>query len=191
MISAREIVSGLYGAFRLAILDRNGVQYFDNSLQGFWHSFFAAVLILPLYIILIALRYGEPGLTQDTFSYVSIEIIAYVMQIVAFPLLMIKLANVFDADKNYYVFIIAYNWASVLQSCFYLPIAMLIIAQVIPEPYAGTISFFAISAILVYVWFITRVALDVSAGIAIAVVGADFFLSIMIRTFSEGMLRGG
>ncbi|MGA0393198.1 MAG: hypothetical protein ACO3MW_03920, partial [Rhodospirillales bacterium] len=108
MISAREIVSGLYGAFRLAILDRNGVQYFDNSLQGFWHSFFAAVLILPLYIILIALRYGEPGLTQDTFRYVSIEIIAYVMQIVAFPLLMIKLVNVFDADKNYYVFIIAY-----------------------------------------------------------------------------------
>jgi hypothetical protein len=79
MITLRVIVSGLYGVFRLACLKRYGADYFDKTLQGFWRSFFAAVLTLPFYVILIALHFGEPGLTQDTFRYVSVELISYVI----------------------------------------------------------------------------------------------------------------
>ena len=191
MVSAREVVSGLYGAFRLARLDRDGMVYFNQTLQGFWHSFFAAVLVLPLFVILIALRFGEPGLTQDTFRYVSVELIAYVMSWIAFPLAMLKLARIFDADYNYLGYIVAYNWASVLQSMLYLPIAMMIVTQTIPDHIAGLISFFAIAIIMVYVWFVTRVALDVSTYAAIAIVCMDIFLSIMIRAFSEDLMRPG
>lgn len=189
MIPIRDIVSGLYGAYRLARLDRSGVKYFDQSLQGFWRSFFAAVLVLPLYMALIALRFGEPGLTQNTFRYVSIELIAYVVSWVAFPLIMLPFARQFDREENYLGFIVAYNWASVLQSLFYLPIAMMVVTQTIPIDYAGIISFLAISIIMVYVWFIARVVLDVPTSTAIAVVGFDVILSIIIRALSEGMMR--
>jgi len=191
MISAREVISALYGAYRLARLDRGGADYFDKSLEGFWRSFFAAVLVLPLFVILIALRFGEPGLTQNTFRYFSIEMTSYAMSWVAFPLAMLPVARFFDRDQNFLGFIVAYNWASVLQSVLYLPIAMLLVTQMIPEGFAGLLSFAAIGFIMVYIWFVTRVTLDVSAGVAIAVVGLDFMLSVLIRTFSEGMMRVG
>jgi hypothetical protein len=191
MITLREIVSGLYGAFRLACLKRDGVHYFNTSLQGFWRSFFAALLVLPLYVILIALRFGEPGLTHDTFRYVSVELISYAVSWVAFPLAIQPFARQFEREENYLGFIVAYNWAAVLQSVFYLPIAMLIVTQLIPAPYDSIISLLAISLIMVYVWFIARVALDVPAGVAIAVVGFDIILSIVIRALSESMMRSG
>ena len=189
MITTREIVSGLYGAFRLACLDRRGADYFDQSLEGFWRSFFAAVLVLPFFVILIALRFGEPGLTHNAFRYVSIELISYVVSWVAFPLVILPFARQFDREKNYLGFIVAYNWASVWQSAFYLPIAMLAVTQTMPVPYDSMISFLAIGLIMVYVWFVARVVLDVSASTAIAVVGFDLILSIVIRSFTEGMIR--
>lgn len=190
MITLREVVSGIYGAFRLACLKRDGADYFDKTLQGFWRSFFAAVIVLPLFVMLIALRFGEPGLTTDVFRYVSIELIAYVVSWVAFPLAMLPFTRQFDREENYLGFIVAYNWSSVLQSFFYLPIAMMIVTQTIPAPYDGTISFFAICIVMVYVWFVTKVVLDVPTGVAIAVVGFDIILSVVIRAFSEGMIRG-
>ena len=99
MITLRVIVSGLYGAFRLACLKRDGADYFDKTLQGFWRSFFAAVLTLPFYVIFISLHFGEPVLTQDTFRYVSVELISYVIAWVAFPLVILPFARQFDREK--------------------------------------------------------------------------------------------
>lgn len=189
MITLRVIVSGLYGAFRLACLKRDGADYFDKTLQGFWRSFFAAVLTLPFYVILIALHFGEPGLTQDTFRYVSVELISYVIAWVAFPLVILPFARQFDREENYLGFIVAYNWASVLQSAFYFPISILVVTQTIPMPYGNMISILAVGLMMVYVWFVTRVVLDVPAAIAIAVVGFDIILSIVIRATSESMMR--
>jgi hypothetical protein len=86
-------------------------------------------------------------------------------------------------------FIVAYNWASVLQSAFYFPIAMLVVTQTIPMPYGNMISILAVGLMMVYVWFVTQVVLDVPAAIAIAVVGFDIILSIVIRATSESMMR--
>jgi hypothetical protein len=84
-------------------------------------------------------------------------------------------------------FIVAYNWASVLQSAFYFPIAMLVVTQTISMPYGNMISILAVGLMMVYVWFVTRVVLDVPAGIAI--VDFDIILSIVIRATSESMMR--
>ncbi|MEQ8193940.1 MAG: hypothetical protein RIB59_05585 [Rhodospirillales bacterium] len=191
MVTARDVIAGLYGAFRLARLDRGGARYFDKTVDGFWRSFFAAAIVLPLYVILLALRFGEPGLTNSLFRYLSIEMIAYVTAWVAFPLAALPLSRVFDKEGNYIGFIVAYNWASVLQNAIYLPIAMIVVTNLIPMPYANFISFVALGFIMVYTWFIARVMLDVSAGAAAAMVGMDLILSILIRTFAEGMMRAG
>jgi hypothetical protein len=191
MITPRDVLYGLYGAFRLACLDRGGARYFDKSLDGFWRSFFAAAIVLPLYIVLLALRFGEPGLTQNPFRYLSIEMIAYVTAWVAFPLAALPLTRLFDKEDKYLGFIVAYNWASVLQNAIYLPIAMIVVTQLLPAAYANFISFVALGFIMAYTWFIARMMLDVSAGAAVAMVGMDLILSILIRTFAEGMMRTG
>ena len=76
-----------------------------------------------------------------------------------------------------------------LQSAFYFPIAMLVVTQTIPMPYGNMISILADGLMMVYVWFVTQVVLDVPAAIAIAVVGFDIILSIVIRATSESMMR--
>ena len=47
MISPREITLGLYGAFRLALLDVRGMAYFNCTEAGFWRSFTAAAIAAP------------------------------------------------------------------------------------------------------------------------------------------------
>ena len=48
MITKQEVFKGLYGAWRLLLGDRGAVALFDDSIMGFWKSFFAAILILPI-----------------------------------------------------------------------------------------------------------------------------------------------
>ena len=56
MIALREVVTSLYGAARLIQFKPDGLTYFDSSLDGFWRSFTAALLVAPLYGILMVLR---------------------------------------------------------------------------------------------------------------------------------------
>jgi hypothetical protein len=52
----------LTGALRLARGDARGLACFDPSEAGFWHSFRAAVLCYPLYLILLSfpIEIGTP-----------------------------------------------------------------------------------------------------------------------------------
>ena len=50
MITAREVTAALYGSWRLARLDPGGMAYFNRTVEGFWNSFFAAVIVAPGYI---------------------------------------------------------------------------------------------------------------------------------------------
>ena len=43
MISLREVITALYGAYRLARFDPGGLGFYEVTVQGFWRSFFAAV----------------------------------------------------------------------------------------------------------------------------------------------------
>ena len=52
MISGREVAIGIYGAWRLLHFDRAAVQYFDSTIDSFWKSFYAALVVLPAVIVL-------------------------------------------------------------------------------------------------------------------------------------------
>jgi len=185
--SARDILTALYGTYRLARLDAAGMDYFDQSPAGFWRSFFAAVLIAPLYILLLSLRYSGMAEQASFFNFISIELIAYVIAWVAFPLLMASLVKNLDRESNYIRFIVTYNWAAVLQNALYLPIAILATAGLMDDATANALGLTALILIVFYTWFITRTALDIPGGMAAGIVGVDFLLSILINTVATGM----
>ncbi|MCZ6466304.1 MAG: hypothetical protein O6829_03405, partial [Alphaproteobacteria bacterium] len=106
----------------------------------------------------------------------------------AFPLVMVSLARLLDREERYLGYIVAYNWASVLQNGLYLPLVMLGMAGVIPAEATGPLSLIALSLILVYGWFIAKVALDVGAGTAVALVALDLVLSVFIDIVASSML---
>ncbi len=188
MPSAREAVLSLYGAYRLARFDARGLTYFVTSFEGFWRSFFAAVIVAPFYVVLLSMRYaaGETGVGAMRFA--SVEAIAYVIAWVAFPLARVFLARVLTREERYLGYIVAYNWAAVLQNGLYLPLGMLGVTAAVPAGAANVLGLIALSLILVYTWFIARVALDVGAGAAAALVALDLVLSVFINAVASAML---
>ena len=188
MLSAREAATSLYGAYRLARFDARGMTYFETSLAGFWRSFYAAVIVAPVFAVLMVMRYAAGGGAVDGARFAAVEAIAYVIAWVAFPLVMVTLARRLDREERYLGYIVAYNWASVLQNGLYLPLVMLGMAGVIPAETVGPLSLIVLSLILVYGWFIAKVALDVGAGTAVALVALDLVLSVFIDIVASSML---
>ena len=189
MISLSEVFRALYGAYRLARLDPGGLRYFDITDRGFWRSFFAAGLVAPLYLILLLIRHSNLPESIALFRFIALESIAYVIAWVAFPLLMASLTRMLDCDKFYIRFIVAYNWAAVLQNFLYIPIAILAAAGILSIPLSNTLGLIALALIVVYVWFVTRIALEVAAGMAAGIVGLDFMLNVFINVFAEAAIK--
>ena len=57
MVSLKEIVNSLYGAYLLARRDPDALSYFNISTEGFYHSFAAMILAVPLFIFESAIDY--------------------------------------------------------------------------------------------------------------------------------------
>jgi hypothetical protein len=188
MPKTTEITNALYGAYRLALRDAGGMKFFDTSINGFWRSFFAALLIAPLYSALLSMRYRAGPADASLLRFITVEASAYVIAWVAFPLAMISLCRALKRDDRYLGFIVAYNWAEVLQNGVYLPISILTLAGVIPVPAGNMISLAVLIAILFYIWFIARTALNITAAQAVVIVALDSGLGILINGIAESML---
>ncbi len=188
MLSAREAAYSLYGAYRLARLDSGGLDYFDDSLEGFWRSFYAAAFIAPPFALLLAFRYADGMVTARPLPYAAIEAIAYVIAWVAFPVAMLTVAKMLDRERRLIGFLVAYNWAAVLQNALYLPIPMMGITGVLTVTAANGMGMLALLLILGYTWFITKTALEVTATAAAGIVALDLGLSIFITSVADSML---
>ena len=89
----QEAAFGIYGAWRLAWRKTDGLQWFDNSIDGFWRSFFAFVLIAPGEAALrIAMLMTAP-VAASGFRIVLVDSITYVIICVAYPLIMVYLCE--------------------------------------------------------------------------------------------------
>lgn len=187
MISTQEIVNGLWGALRLAGRDTDGYRYFDTSLDGFWRSFTAAVLSIPAYVIVTAMRsnavYVEPA------AYFLIESIAYVTGWVAFPFAMLYVVDALDRRERYITFVVATNWAVAIQIALIAFIAALEGVGLLTEDLGRFFSLVATLWILTFQWFIARTALDISAPAAVAVVLLDLAIGLTV-TGVAGAIEG-
>jgi len=186
--SPRETLSALYGSYRLARLDPSGLDYFNPTIDGFWRSFFAAVLIAPVYLFLLLIRHSKFTEDVSLFRFLGLETIAYVIAWVTFPLVMVYVAKAFERGEYYIRFIVAYNWAAVLQNALYLPIGILGSSGLITQDNANALGLVALTFILIYNGFIARTALNISMGAAAGLVGLDFLISVFINAMADGVL---
>jgi hypothetical protein len=126
MPSAAEILQALYGAWRLARLDRQALRYFDLSHRGVWRSFWAAALCYPGFIALIFLRLDSDALGQTSIGHVLlVESIGYVIGWTAFPLAILAFCRWIGREEHGFDFIAAYNWSQVLQTLFLVATALI------------------------------------------------------------------
>jgi hypothetical protein len=176
-----EVRLALTGALKLARGDRRGLACFDRSLDGFWRSFRAAIIAYPLYLLLLAMRVTVTEWERSGgLVIVTVETIAYVIGWVAFPLIMLTVAQWLGRVHRYFDFMVAYNWSQVPQSALFVLVGLETESGLLGGPPAEAIEIAAAVAVLLYEWFIARVALETTAAAAAFVVFVDLLLGVVV-----------
>ncbi len=188
MITAREASTAIYGAWRLARYDADGMRYFDNTVENFWRSFYAALIVLPAYGVLVLLRVGDLEVASGPLAILAVESLSYVIGWTAFPLAMFYLARAIDRDRFFCRYIAAYNWAAAIQIAVFLIMAAITHSGLLPAGLTAMITVAVIVAIMAYQWFIARVGLEASAGAALGIVLLDLIISLVIERYTTGIL---
>ena len=187
MVNGAEFMRAVYGAWRLALLDRKGLNCFDSTVEAYWKSFNAAVIVAPAYALLLIIRLYEVDARAGLPAIIAVETLAYIIGWVAFPLIMIYVCDRIGRFDRYLRYIAAHNWSNVIQVALFL--AVTVISKVfLGGAYAVLLGFAATAAILFYQWFIARTALDIPGLGAAAIVGLDLVISILINLVTNRFL---
>ncbi len=186
--SAVEIAYGLYGAWRLARLDPAGMNFLDRSLEGFWKSFFAAVLAAPAHVLILLLQLADLRISAGPLRVVVVESLIYVISWLAFPFVMFYLTQTLGRAKEYQGFVVAYNWAQLIQLLLVLPAVLVIAGNWLPGAIANLLYIGVLAAVLGYEWFIARTALALSGVGAAGVVALAFVLGATANRFGLAMI---
>jgi hypothetical protein len=188
-LTARETVYSIFGAYRLAMLDKTGLSYLDRSPEGAIRSFHAALIVLPAYAVLVVLRLWDVLPDVSLLRFVTIEGLAYVISWTAFPLVMFHISGLLDRSGRYFDFLSAYNWSSVIQMGLYLPVVAIADSGLIPEGLGEGLVLVVTMLVLMYQWFIARTTLDINGGTAAGIVLLDMILAVFITGTADGMLN--
>lgn len=189
MISATEVANSIYGAWRLARFDADGLRYFGNTPEAFWRSFFAAIIVAPALAMLVILRLIETPVDSGPVHIFLIQSISYVIDWTAFPLLALYLADMLDRSDRYLRYITARNWAIVIQMALFVVIALLEVIGLLGPGPALVVGIAGTFAILIYQWFVTRVGLDVGAPAAAGIVFLDVVISIVLNAVTNRLIQ--
>ncbi len=191
MVTMREAAQGLYGAYRLARLDAAGMQAFDVSIEGYWRSFGAALVALPGYLVVVALRASQAPEEEGWLRFVAIEAIAYVIAWVAYPLAAFYLTRPLNRADRYVAYIVAYNWSNVLQLAVYVAVVIVAASNLAPLALVGVLHLATVLTVLAYQWFIARTALAITPLAAAGIVFIDFVIGFLVNSVGLTLHRVG
>src|SRR5262245_24818683 len=162
MPTAAEIRNALHAAWLLARLDPKAMDGFDLSVEGFWRSFFAAVVAAPAYVILVIRQYDYVDAGPNIGTVVSVEALASVLSWLAFPIFATIATKLLRLGHPYVPLVVAANWATVLQ------VALVAIAVVagsfLPDAQRPALALAATLVAVIYQWLVVRAALQSSGA---------------------------
>jgi hypothetical protein len=187
-----ELQTAISGALRLACGDRRALGLFDTSLAGFWRSFRAAIIVYPLYLVLVTLRVTSAQWeVAGVPRIIVVETITYVIAWTAFPLLMLQLTSWLDRQHRFLAFMVAYNWSQIPATALTAIVAVDRATGIFPPAAAQFAALAATIAVLVYEWYIARVALAVTRVQATLVVVLDLVLGVALGRAAQMLYQPG
>jgi hypothetical protein len=174
----REVKRSIWGSARFASFDPRGLHYFNLTIEGFWRSFLAAVVSLPLFLAIDALSYRP----TEFIHYLNLAL-GYGISWIALPLVMIPVVIALELRSAYIPFVVTYNWTSVITYGLALVTVLLFHAD---NTIGASLSlaFWVVSCL--YRWFVAKVALNAGILIPIVVVVLDQVLATLI---SRGLVH--
>jgi hypothetical protein len=193
MLTREEIVRSLTAAFDL-FLDRPGaMRNFDVSVDGFWRSFAAVILVVPSYALAVlaertmAAAIDPAAPVQDGAAFFVQNVIGLGLDWVALPVILALLARPLGIARHYPEFVVARNWGAVIAAVPFGVIGLLIVLGLLGGELANLFMFAALIIVLRYTFIIARRSLDVGVGFAIGIVILDFVVSLTLALALDGI----
>lgn len=185
MPDRQEIISSLYGAYRLALFDERGLAYFNNSVEGFWRSFFAPLIITPFYMWSIG---QEIISAEDGFSFwaLLVHFITYTASWMLFALVAFFATDLLGLGHRFTALVVAVNWSGIL--IFGLLLVGSGLVALIQQPPADLALVILTTGLIVYHWFVIKTALAATAAVGIAFVLFNFLLSAMLQQVAHRLI---
>ena len=171
MLSAAEIARGVQGAVAFLWRDPRTTTYFDNTTEACLRSFRVMVLVAPLQIILLLIRYSGVTTAADEMEIFVVETISYVVEWLLFPVIFHEIARRQGWLDRYARYIGALNWINLPGML--LAVVLVPLAQLAPAA-IGDLVHVVLQALFFY-WFLVTTR---------QVLGAGWPLSIMLLIVS-------
>jgi hypothetical protein len=175
----------LIGVTRILRWRSNAFDVFDNTARGFWTSFWAALIALPLWCYVVADQMGQQ-IHASPSRYFAFQAIGYAMSWLAYPLVMVRICDFLDRWPRYYTYMVAYNWFQLAQSLAWIP-TIILMGIGAPRGLVAIVWLTTHGVLITYAWFIARRGLQVDAGAASALVVIDLLLGLLIDRLAESM----
>lgn len=188
MSVARDAVYGLYGAARLARFDRDGTRWFDGSPEAAFRSFWAYAAILPAHWLLLALFSPDLAARVGLATVLAVETPVYVVKVVAYLLVVQRIAEAHDNAARVAGFVAAYNWAGILQMGAYLLVVLIGEAGLLPESVATGLTLIVVFWAAALGWFIARHMLDATPMGALALVVLEIVMAGLFDAGVDGLV---
>ncbi|HMR30931.1 MAG TPA: hypothetical protein PKA13_07330 [Geminicoccaceae bacterium] len=187
MPSLVDTKRALHGAWAIARRDPGAMSRFDLTVEGFWGSFFAAVVAAPGYLLLLVDQYAVQGLGANLGEVALVELLAYAAGWIAFPLLALPITQALGLGHRYVPLVVASNWGSVLQVA--LLVAFTVLATVLPEAMHVSLRLAVMLVALAYQWQVVRVSLETTGLIAAGLVIVDILVAVIIQRGAGALIQ--
>ena len=172
--------------------DPRAAALFENSYSGALRSYWAVLVILPVYILIVGIEYVVPsksytnfgtlaehsGLLGATLTEFTIFTLCW---FVAWPLVIDRIAPYLDCEKNFFRYVSAYNWMHVPYVLVGLLFAVGKMSGVIHDGNTGIAALSLLGVLWTYHWFVLRHALGLNGGYAAMLVGLKFVFILMLK----------
>ncbi|WP_428685934.1 hypothetical protein [Reyranella sp.] len=185
MISTGEIARGMQGALALLKRDPAAPSYFDNTLEACVRSFQVMILVAPLHVTLMLLRYASITSTADDLEIVLVEALRYIVDWLLFPVLFYEIARRRNWLGNYPRYVSALNWVNL--PAMIVAVIGLVLATLMP-PLPAELIRIGLQALFFY-WFLvtTRTMLGVGWPVATLLLVVNWvpslFMSLIVDRF--------
>lgn len=188
-------------AFALVMRDRRAWDRFDITVEGFYRSFAALLIVIPMNLIadMIAtqvtaaerLENGKPALEQAySIGDAIFSTVALSIQWMIFPAVMIVVLRFLGLAHRYVPLIVAHNWGTIVIYLFNMPAFLLFAAGVISHDDAIGLNLIMLVFTLYYRYYTAETALDAGWSVAASTAMLGLVLQLYFQiglSFATGL----
>jgi hypothetical protein len=185
MISRVEIAQAMRGVWLLFMGRPDAVQLFDTSIDGFWESFQAILLVAPIYAFTVAADFlayaASPDPAAPAIDPGAIFLsrgLTVAIDWITLPILLALLASSLGIRSGYMAYVVVRNWGTVFTLVPYAAVSILELSGMFPGQLILIPAGIAFAISLRVSYMTARRTLGAPVDVAIGFVVLDFLVSL-------------